>query len=51
MNKPLVLSLFDLGAPDPLTPDPVHRTDHLWHGLYMAECHIGFSLGGHRPSV
>jgi|SRR5262249_12228002 len=44
MNKLLVFPLFDLGTPDPLTPDPVHRTDHLWHSLYMAECHMGFSL-------
>jgi hypothetical protein len=58
MNKPLALSLFDLGVPDPLTPDPVHRTDHLQHGLYMLERHFGFTLQDiailfrhHRPAA
>ena len=43
-NKPLVLPLFDLGVPDPLSCDPVHNGRDLQNGLYIAERYLDFSL-------
>jgi hypothetical protein len=43
-NKPLVLPLFDLGVPDPLSCDPMHNERDLWNGLYILERYMGVSL-------
>jgi len=57
-NKPLVLPLFDLGVPDPLSCDPVHNGRDLQNGLYIAERYLDFSLADiaplfqhHRPAA
>jgi hypothetical protein len=43
-NKSLILPLFDLGVPDPLSWEPIYNGRDLQNGLYVAERYLGFSL-------